>query len=358
MGLSAFHHRLTQEGPRGLLERALLLFLLPAGWLYGLAGLFRVALYRLGLLRSHAFGVPVISIGNLAVGGTGKTPAVDFILRTLMEKGVRVAVVSRGYGGRVPDRVGVVSAGKGLLLSPTQSGDEPYLLARRNPGALVLVAPRRAEGVRRAIRDFGAEVVVLDDGFQHLAVRRDLDIVLLDARRPLGNGRVLPAGRLREFPLALRRADLVVFTRSDDGEAGEIPFRGPALHCRHRLAAEVHDLSGNRAPLASLAGKAGLAFAGIADPENFFSSLRRKGLFLGGTLGFPDHAPFGPRELERLGAAARTARADYLVTTEKDGVKLTGASLPLPCWQVGMSLEFHEKGALEMRLEALLRKRS
>jgi tetraacyldisaccharide 4'-kinase len=157
-------------------------------------------------------------------------------------RGRRVAVVSRGYGGQGAGRVGVVCAGDGPLLPPAVCGDEPYLLAQRNPRALVLIAPRRTEGIRLAVEAFAADVILLDDGFQHLSVARDLDIVLLDACRPFGNGHLLPAGILREPASALEQAGIVVLTRSKGLESPLAEVR-PLVRSRHRLADEVVSLT-------------------------------------------------------------------------------------------------------------------
>jgi tetraacyldisaccharide 4'-kinase len=198
--------------------------------------------------------------------------------------------------------------------------------------------------VRLAVEECGAEAVILDDGFQHLAVARDLDIVLLDARHPLGNGRVLPAGLLREFPAALRRADLLVLTRVRNGEQVALPVRKPLIRCRHLLAEAAVDLAGQEALLSELRGRRGVAFAGIADPEAFFTALEENGLQLVGKIALPDHIGYEAGALERVRTAA--AGADFLVTTEKDGVKLRSDDFGIPCYQVPLTLQFADPGAL------------
>ena len=352
--LASFHRRLVCRGPSGFFEALLLQFLRPLGWLYGAVGVLRVALYRAGIFSSYRAPVPVVSVGNLAAGGTGKTPLVDWLVREQLRRGRRVAVVSRGYGGSVVRGVGVVSVGGGPLLAPEVCGDEPYLLSRRNPEALILVARRRAEGVRMAVERFGAELILLDDGFQHLAVRRDLDLVLLDARCPLGNGRPLPAGLLREFSSALNRGDLFLLSRCPSPGALVPPVPGPLMTSRHRLAAEAVALDGGNLPLAQLRGLRGVAFAGIADPAAFFTDLQQAGLDLTATVAFADHTGYDEVALARLGAAS--AGADYLVTTEKDGVKLLGRKLPLPCYLVPMTLEIEDSSALSAALAAFTNK--
>ncbi|HKK00856.1 MAG TPA: tetraacyldisaccharide 4'-kinase [Desulfuromonadales bacterium] len=352
--VAAFHRRVVCQGAQRFSESLLLQLLRPFGWLYGVLGVLRAVLYRTGIFSSYRAPVPVVSVGNLAAGGTGKTPLVDHLVREQLRLGHRVAVVSRGYGGRGVEGVGVVSDGTGPLLAPGVCGDESYLLARRNPEALVLVARRRAEGVRLAVERFGAELIILDDGFQHLAVRRDLDLVLLDARCPLGNGRPLPAGLLREFPTALNRGDLFLLTRCSTPDAPPLPVPGPLMTSRHRLASEAVVLDGGSLPLSELRARRGVAFAGIADPVAFFADLQQAGLDLAATVAFADHTGYDEVALARLDAVS--AGADYLVTTEKDGVKLLGRKLPLPCYLVPLTLEIKESSALSAALAALTNK--
>jgi len=339
------------EGPRTPARHLLYRLLSPFSELYGRVGQVRVALYQCGLLRSHNFPVPVISVGNLAVGGTGKTPTVDWVARYCQGRGRRVAVVSRGYGGRGAGDVGIVSDGRRLLLSPEVAGDEPVLLARRNPRLIVVVAPRRAQGVRTAITELGADLIILDDGFQHLAVKRDLDIVLLDAKHPFGNGRVLPAGLLREFPEALARGDLFILTRA---EAGSSPpdLPGPVLTSRHCLADRATALDGQSFPLDALRGKRLVAFAGIADPEAFFKDLRDKDLPLSETLAFPDHVTYTQAELARINAVV----GEVLLTTEKDAVKLRAEDFTVPCYPVPLALTFDRPELLTAHLDRLTAK--
>ncbi|HAD03655.1 MAG TPA: tetraacyldisaccharide 4'-kinase [Desulfuromonas sp.] len=351
-----FRH-FAEVGPGNLPERLLWLLLWPLGMLYGGAGRLRLWAYRLGLLTVYRAGVPVVSVGNLTVGGTGKTPTVDVVVRLLLQHGVKVAVVSRGYGSRVRRGVAVVSDGSGAAptLAPRECGDEPFLLARRNPTAVVLVAPRRRAGVALAVARFAAEVVVLDDGFQHLAVARDLDIVLLDATHPFGNGALLPAGLLREFPDALQRGQLFILTRCPPGDASlPYPLPGPLLRSRHELARQFLGFDGSRMAAADLVGRRGVAFAGIAAPEHFFAGLRGLGLDLSATLSFPDHADYDRAALAEIARVA--AGADFFVTTEKDGVKLRATQLPLPCYQAPLELLLEPAAALEEQLLPLLRK--
>ena len=187
----------------------------PLSRLYGKALELRAGWYASGRIVSHALPRPSISVGNLTFGGTGKTPLVEFLARRLRFEGWRPAILSRGYG-RASRGVVVVSAGEGPLVTAERGGDEPVALARATSGIIVVVGERRVEAARRAA-DLGADLFVLDDGFQHLAVARDVNLLLFDARDPFGGGSTPPRGRLREPLDAMRRADAILFTRVERG---------------------------------------------------------------------------------------------------------------------------------------------
>jgi len=278
---------------------------------------------------------PVISVGNLAVGGTGKTPAVDWLVKEFHKQGKRPAIVSRGYGGSFEGEVGVVSFGNGILMTATECGDEPYLLAKRNPNCSVLIAKKRINGIKALERSKESDLIILDDGFQHRAVRRDVDLVLLDATRPLGNGWPLPSGNLREFPQALKRADFLLMTRSNRQKCSD--FLGfKVCHSHHQLADIAVSLDGSKVSVSQLKKLNLLAFAGIADPESFFSSLENIGLSLKEKLSFADHTEYQGQILERLHNTA--VDVDALITTEKDAVKLSADMFELPCYQLAMNI--------------------
>jgi tetraacyldisaccharide 4'-kinase len=290
----------------------------------------RGALYERGLLRVERAGVPVVSIGNLAVGGAGKTPAAMAVASRLLARGRKVALLSRGYGAARGD-ARVVSDGERVLLGADEAGDEPALVARRLPGVRVLCGPRRAEIARTAVGALGADALLLDDGFQHRSLARDLDVVVLDAADPFGNGRLLPAGPNREPRSALRRAGLVWLSRVDQAEpaalaalrelAREATGR-PPVESRH-APLDVLDgrLSGGLG-VGALRGKRVLLLAGVARPEGFRRTLAALGAEVRAERIFPDHHRFGAREVEDALGAAAAARCELVVTTEKDAVRL------------------------------------
>lgn len=292
-------------------------------------------LYRRRVLKSRALPCAVISIGNLTVGGTGKTPAVEHAVRTLIGLGARPAVVSRGYGRRSTE-VQVVADGRAVLLDAPSAGDEPYLLARRLGSVPVLVGADRYEAGRLAVSRFGVTAVVLDDGFQHRSVVKDLEIVLVRAANPWGNGRLLPAGPLREPFAALARAHLIVVSGAPASDAVErvatVAFRYapgiPVIAGGHEPVECWEARATMREPATSLAGKRLVGFAGIAWPEGFRRTLEGLGVKLADFEAFPDHVWYRAADLERLAGRATAAGAEGLVTTEKDWVRL--GALPVP----------------------------
>lgn len=264
----------------------------------------------------------MISVGNITVGGTGKTPATAFIARFLINRGLRVAVLSRGYGGAMEGQTAIVSDGHTIRLDAGQCGDEPYLLAATVPGLMVVMGADRSSAGMLAMEQLSPDVFLLDDGFQHLRLRRDLDILLVDCARPFGNGWMLPAGLLREPKGAVQRADLVIYTRCPHGYT-PAPLAGkPACSARHRLVDAVPLAGGPAVSFDSLRGRRVLAFAGIGEPRPFFAELRALGLDVVHTVPLPDHAAYTPAQLTELTAAFRACGADCAITTEKDGVKL------------------------------------
>jgi tetraacyldisaccharide 4'-kinase len=302
-------------GALGLARR----LLRPAGWLYGRAGLARRRAYRSGLLRSERLEAPVISVGNITTGGAGKTPVVEFIARRCLALGRRPAVLSRGYGAP--------SAGS--------KNDEALLLERRLPGVAQFPDPDRVAAGRRALRD-GADCLILDDGFQHRRIRRDLDLVLIDALDPFGGGACLPAGTLREPLDALDDADALIITRADTldpparellrARLGRLAPGKPVMECVHRpvsISGWNVDLED---PPGLLIGKRVFLFRGIGNPEAFRRTVESlEGVEVVSAWALPDHFAYDPRTLGALGRECDASGADLALTTEKDLVKIRDA---------------------------------
>ncbi len=314
-------------GPAGLLAVA-------GGGYRGLLGA-REWLYARGVLKSRALACPVVSVGNLTVGGTGKTPAVEIAVQTLTALGHRPAVVSRGYSRRTHG-IHVVADADSIRLDAEEAGDEPFLLARRLPGVPVVVGSNRYDTARLALKRFAVTAIVLDDAFQHRTLAKDLEIVMARARNPWGNGRLLPAGPLREPLTALRRADLVVATGAaypPDAEAvrravGEHAPGIPVLTAMF-VPAECWEASRMRpVSLAELGGKHLVGFAGIASPAAFEETLRASGVSIAEFVRFADHHWYASAEVARLDGRAGDLGVEGLITTEKDWVRLRKLQLP------------------------------
>jgi tetraacyldisaccharide 4'-kinase len=308
----------------------------PLAWLlgrpYALALGIRRWAYRRGLLNSHSVDAPVFSVGNITVGGTGKTPMVAWLVDELRKLGRSPAVLTRGYKAR------------------NGQSDEAELLRQRT-GAYVVVQPDRYLGALRAVAN-DADALVMDDGFQHRRLRRNLDIVLIDATNPFGSGPIwrgycLPLGRLRESLLALRDANVIVLTRADLMDPAWVAALEAWLHERFPealLASAVHKPTaaiapdGTRHPPETLAGKPVVAFCGLGNPMGFAGTLAQLDVDLRATIPLKDHVHYDERTLAMLAHAARQAGADRLVTTCKDAVKFDPASVDVPIWQLAVDI--------------------
>ncbi len=328
---------------------------------YGLGAKARRAFYRRRPWQARRLPAAVVSVGNLAVGGTGKTPLVVHLAREFTRRGLKVAVLSRGYGGR---RIAAtcLSDGQTLYFRPPEVGDEAYSLARELPGVPVYTGVSRYEAGLAAWRRHAPDLFLLDDGFQHFQVHRDLDLVLLDAESPLGNGLLLPAGPLREPPDILALADVLVLTRFQPERHQETLSRFTARFPHQDvLTASILPVGlrrfpgGASLPLSLLSETPCLAFAGLARPEVFLESLAALGTPLAGWRSFPDHHPYTAAELSQLLAAAQAGGAQALITTAKDWARLGeiwDAGLPLLVLEVAACLEPWEP--LGARVEELV----
>jgi tetraacyldisaccharide 4'-kinase len=292
------------------------------GSLYGRVAALRRAWYERVPDRRHRLARPVISVGNLVVGGSGKTPVVAWLARLLLEKGHRPAILSRGYGRRAHrDGVVVVSDGDRVLAPTAMSGDEPQMLARALPGVAVLVAPDRSLAGTLAERRLGCTIHLLDDGFQHLQLARDVDLLLV-GRDDLTE-RILPSGRLRESLATARRADAVLVPGTEE----DVAVVAATLHIEQAFRVvprfgEPLLVHPNGATVHASAGKRAIAVAAIARPQRFFATLRSQGWDVVREFAFRDHHWFTPADLDRVRRAAREEHADIILTTAKDAVRI------------------------------------
>jgi tetraacyldisaccharide 4'-kinase len=323
------------------------------GWLYGKIANIRNSFYEKGIFESFSLGVPVISIGNITMGGTGKTPLVAYIAELLDRKNETVCIISRGYGRSNPGKRVLVSDGKALLTGPEDAGDEPCELAQKLLNkAIVISDADRAAAAEWAKETFDATVFVLDDAFQHRKVKRDLDIVCIDAMNPFR--------RLREPLENLARADAIAITRSDLAEdiAGlkariaEFNPTSPVFTIRNRVSRLI-EIGGHGAAARGPAVKTreeitdrkAFAFCALGNPDNFFEQLRREGFDIAASRAFRDHHRYKQRDITGLEKTAKESGAEIMLTTMKDYVKLSGLHFELPCLAVESELVFDNEEA-------------
>ncbi|MFL6207565.1 MAG: tetraacyldisaccharide 4'-kinase [Pyrinomonadaceae bacterium] len=339
--------------------------LAPFSVLYGMATRVRLALYGAGVLAVQRVAAPVISVGNITAGGTGKTPLVEWLARAVAREGRRVCVLTRGYGrDDVRQRV-VVSDGQNVCADVRASGDEPLLLAENLRGLAAVIADAdRVAAARWALRELGSEVFILDDGFQHLRLARDLNIVTIDATMPWGGGHLLPRGRLREPRTGLARADCIVLTRAEHtpdlaslrAETAQLSGGRPVFVARTRTK-HLHPLKAQNTD-ATMALDALpqplLAFCAVGNPQAFFTHVRASGYQLQQTRAFADHHHYTQADVAALVNAATQSGARALVTTAKDAVKLRVFSFSLPCFVLEIALEFDEEAELMKLVRAAI----
>ena len=342
-----------QSGP----VRALLALLKGFSFLFAAVVSLRYLLYRTGLLRRFPLGVQVISIGNVTAGGTGKTPVTEIFARTLAAEGRKVAILSRGYRRKeapwwrrmftqVIEPPLVVSDGRHVLLDAATGGDEPYMLASNLPGVAVVVDRNRVKAGRYAVKRFGCNTIILDDGFQYQKLKHSVEVVLVDSTNPFGNGNLLPRGILREPVRNIRRADIIFLTkcRGDvsavKAEIRKYNTKAEIVECNHtpRMLKDVW--SREEFPLEWLSGKTVCTLSGIASPKGFENSLRHLGAKVVWCERYADHHRYDSSEV--LYALNRTADmgADALVTTEKDAVRFPRLEpSPVRCLYLRIAIE-------------------
>jgi tetraacyldisaccharide 4'-kinase len=346
--------RFLYQKEKSLGERFLLFPLYLLSLPYGGAVRARSLLYFLRLLKTKTLPCPVISVGNITVGGTGKTPLVMSLAKGLTERGISVAILSRGYKGKKASEP-VVSDGKTIFLSPEESGDEPFLMAKACKGIPVLVGKDRFVNGRIALQRFGVKGLLLDDGYQHLPLHRDINILLIDSQIGLGDRTLLPRGILREPLSHFRRADLFLLTKVEAIETCQ-PLE-KKIHEIHPSARVFHshfepvslvDPQEEQEELSSLKGKTVLALSGIAHPNYFSSLLRKCGMKIVREAIFPDHHHYRTSDLSSI--KEKSKRIDCIVTTEKDMVKLRKwniAHLPIRALRIEVKIweekEFYQQ---------------
>lgn len=314
-------------------------------------------LYRWGLMSQKSLPAKVISVGNLTTGGSGKTPLTIYLARLLQKDGKKVAILSRGYQREGDRGFDVVSDTRSVLIDVTQAGDEPYMMAKALPGVPVLVGKDRFSCGLKAIHAFGADTILLDDGFQHRRLQRNIDILVVDGMRGLGNGKLLPRGPIREPVEVIDRADIILVTKLHSGEEKmTLPCRPsvPLFTSKYRISS-IRCLADKKEFSPSfLEGKKVITFCGIAHPEGFVSTIEAGGANVVKKVFFPDHHQYVPQDMETI--RFLDGPIDLYLTTEKDAVKLEGGmeGLQMPIYVLQIDLELFQEAAFLSSLKALL----
>jgi len=337
--------------------------------LYGAITKARNSLYETGVFKSFSLGVPTVSVGNITVGGTGKTPLVAFVAEILAANGEKVAVLSRGYGRENSKRRVLVSDGEKILAETKTAGDEPFELAQKLLGkAIVIADASRVSAGNWAREKFGITAFVLDDAFQHLRVRRDINIVTIDATNPFGNEKLLPSGILRETLENLKRADAVIITRAnlvkdvsnlksrikefnsvclifvtENKISSLVDLKNFHVKAQGKANHELRITNYDKKPITNhqlLIANRYFAFCALGNPNNFFEQLRKENFNLVLTEKFPDHHFYTQKDIAKLEIKARKVNAEILLTTAKDAVKLKNLRFDLPCFVVESEMVF------------------
>ncbi len=344
-------------------------FLFMLSLVYGAVVQLRTAGYERELLGSRRLPCKVISVGNITVGGTGKTPLTVYLAERVRRYGYRVAVISRGYKGGAEKGGGIVSNGQEIVMSPEKAGDEPFMMAHqlKSIEIPVIVGRNRFEAGMLAVSQFDSEVIILDDAFQHMKIKRDLNLVLLDSQRPFGNKHLLPRGILREPISSLSRSDAFVLTRSDPASASAKPdmpaplqmitarrpvyriFYVPYVHKMikgQNSKTPQHLTNSYLTDIKFLKDKKVFAFCGIGNNDDFKRTVESIRCELRNFIGFPDHHRYSERDIQSILRSAADTKAQFLITTEKDYARIAHrVILPLDLVIIGIHVCFGDDEA-------------
>ena len=372
--IQAYLYQLVHGKETGILGKLILLFLRVSSWLYGAGLTFKLNLYRWGLRKRYKLPCKVISLGNVTVGGTGKTPTAQRLAAIIRDMGYRVVLLNRGYRAKWRGTVGLVFDGKRTFMTASEAGDEAFLLAKNLPGVPVVIGRNRAVTGEYAVKELKAQVVILDDGYQHWQLMRDLDIVLIDTLNVFGNRYLLPRGTLRE-PLAhLDRAHACLLTKVDQSSPDTRDIIRSTVHQYNQDAAIIESVHQPRhcieirewyqghppqkLPLSKIAGVKVMALSAIGNPSSFEQTIADIGACVVASARYEDHHDYTMVEMQQVMQEAVEAGVKAIITTEKDAVKIPAEFIhsdrPLPVYILGIELRFMD-GCYEQLLELIRR---
>lgn len=349
---------------RGVIPIILRPPLMPLSWLYRAVIWIRNNCFTSGIFKQKRLPCTVISIGNIVAGGTGKTPAVTAIAKQLQNQGFQVAILLRGYKRHSSENITVVSDGENRLCSREESGDEADMLARQLPNIPIVVGKQRYLTGKAALDRFKSDVIILDDGFQHRQLARDVDILTIDTTQPYGTGALLPIGTLREPTTAIQRAHIILLTRTDaiatkiadlKAELNQLAPNTPILESVHQPTSlywlnqtDEHSIM----PIENLTGKRLLAVCGIGNPDAFVATLKKYNPEAIGLLAFPDHHVYTESDLQKIHEQKQQCEAEWVITTQKDEQKLASLFTELPIVVLAIELVITDReGVLKKALQ-------
>ncbi|MBM7556972.1 tetraacyldisaccharide 4'-kinase [Halanaerobacter jeridensis] len=331
MDIEEYLVQVIRKEKTGLIPGLILIVLTILAKIYRITVYIRRKSYDWGIKEGKSLDCTVISVGNITVGGTGKTPTVKKLALDLEAAGYNSVILSRGYKGDFDDEIGVVSDGNSITMSPDEAGDEPYLLARFLDSIPVIVGSKRQKTGKYAWARFKPDFIILDDGFQHWQVERDYDIVAIDAVHPFGEGELLPGGLLREPLSSLERADTVIITRADQVEEEklakikaqikEIKSKLKIISTKHQPT-YLRNVTSNQCQAIDVQGSRVMAVSGIGNPRSFEMTLEELGANIVKKMRYQDHHSYNEDEINRLFTLATVHNVDKIITTEKDAVSM------------------------------------
>lgn len=368
--LQVYLYKLVHGEKSGLLAAVLLGLLRGMSLLYGLGVTIKLGMYRLGVLSCNKLPCKVISLGNITVGGTGKTPTAQRLAAIIRDMGYKVAILNRGYRSGWKGEVGVVSDGSKIYMTVTEAGDEAYLLAKSLPGVPVIIGRNRYITGSYAVNQLQAEVIIMDDAYQHWQLQRDLDIVLIDSLNVFGNNFLLPRGTLREPLQNLNRAHAFLLTKVDQaadnaretikGTLARYNDQALVVESTHtpQCFIEIEEwykgIRPETVPLDKIQGQPVLPFSAIGNPSSFEKTIVDLGGDIVGSVQFPDHHDYTMAEMQAIMQKAVDNSARALITTDKDAVKIPSEFIhserPLPVYVLSIEVRFHDGQAELMEL--------
>lgn len=360
--LQVYLYKLVHGEKHGFLAALLLVVLRAMSFVYGLGVTIKLGMYRLGILECHKLPCKVISLGNITVGGTGKTPTAQRLAAIIRDMGYRVVILNRGYRAEWQGEVGLVSDGRKIYMTVNEAGDEAYLLAKSLPGVPVIIGRNRYRTGSYAVNKLQAEVIILDDAFQHWQLQRDLDIVLIDALNVFGNNFLLPRGTLREPLNNLSRANAFLLTKVDQatGNARETiretltKYNSQALvvesthtpRCFIEIEEWYKGVRPETVPLDAIYGRSVLPFSAIGNPSSFEKTITDLGGLITQSVQYPDHHDYTMAEMQAIMQKAVDNSVCALITTDKDAVKIPSEFIhserPLPVYVLSIEVRFHD----------------